>query len=819
MATGAGAAANLWAGREFRRRWMPLLVLGVLAGLAAAVALAAFAGARRSASAWDRLGEATGAADAVVFASQVDIFGPDVDWSEVAALPYVESAGSFGIPFVSVVDGPDGVAEQVMGMFSVPFGEWRTDVDRPIIIEGRQPDPDNPHEVLAPPDARAFGIRVGQEYTVQLPSEEQLETMDIFGEPRGDEVVLEVVGIGRSTFELATIPGDGAGWITTPAFHDQYAAPVTFVDNLLVRFRPGQGSVAQLERDAREIFDSPRMPVLDAQAASKRVTNGTNLESLGLALFGLAVTLAGAVLVGQALTRSVRAAAVDLSSLHAMGFTHRDGARALASPHLGVVLVASVVALGGAVALSPLFPIGLGRSVEPDPGVHADWTVLGVGAALTTAVLLATIAVSAYRATAMSNAGRPVRRSRIVMMLAGTNAGPSLLVGAGLALEPGRDRRALPTRPALAGVAMGVIGVIGAQSLLVAIDDAIAHPARFGTNWDLEMSTNDFSGALTFEDAMQTIEQDNAVAASAVAGKSLVVVDGVTTPTWSVTPRVGDLDFTVLEGRRPETLGEIALGPETASAADVELGDDVEVVTADGSTRTLRVVGTALMPTTPHSNYDQGAWVTRAQQVALAGAEVGELRRGVDVTEESATLPVMPTHLVALEADVEAEPAAVRISEQLNADLYDLRPPDPPLDATNLQNVRPLPLLFAVFTTVLAVGTVAHVSASVVRRRGKELAVLRSLGMTGRGIRSALGWQATVLSVIGLMVGVPIGVALGRVSWRVIADHTPLVFAPPWALATLLLAIPLTLLLANLIATLPGWRASQLRTAEQLRHE
>jgi ABC-type lipoprotein release transport system permease subunit len=57
------------------------------------------------------------------------------------------------------------------------------------------------------------------------------------------------------------------------------------------------------------------------------------------------------------------------------------------------------------------------------------------------------------------------------------------------------------------------------------------------------------------------------------------------------------------------------------------------------------------------------------------------------------------------------------------------------------------------------------------------------------------------------------------VSWRVVADHTPLVFAPPLAVAALLVAAPVTILLANLIASYPGWRASRLRPAEQLRHE
>ena len=46
------------------------------------------------------------------------------------------------------------------------------------------------------------------------------------------------------------------------------------------------------------------------------------------------------------------------------------------------VMIGSVLAVGVALALSPLFPIGPVRPVYPDPGVNADWTVLGVGFAV-----------------------------------------------------------------------------------------------------------------------------------------------------------------------------------------------------------------------------------------------------------------------------------------------------------------------------------------------------------------------------------------------------------------------------------------------------
>ena len=49
------------------------------------------------------------------------------------------------------------------------------------------------------------------------------------------------------------------------------------------------------------------------------------------------------------------------------------------------------------------------------------------------------------------------------------------------------------------------------------------------------------------------------------------------------------------------------------------------------------------------------------------------------------------------------------------------------------------------------------------RARGREFAILRSLGLTRRGMRSVLNSQATTIAAVGLLVGVPLGVILGRV--------------------------------------------------------
>ena len=827
---GVGTAGRMWAHREVRRRPLALVSLGLLAGLAAAVALAAIAGARRTDAAFARFRDETDAADAIVFASQVDVIDPD--WALVADLPYVQAAGAFGLPAVSIVEAPDGVDVSSSGVFDVAFGDWRTEVDRPLLVAGRQPDPSDPHEVLTTPDALEKGVEVGDRLVLQRPSDAQIAAGDMWSPPEGERIDVRVVGVGSSQFETSIIPDDGSsgiGIIATPAFHRRYGRDVTFVNNLLVRFRPGEADVARLERDVRRILDTPEMPILDAVAMSKRVTNGTDLETRGLLLFGLAVALAGVVLVGQALTRSVRAGADDLTALRALGFARADQARTLALPHLVPVGVAFGAAVVGGIALSPLLPIGLGREVDPDVGVHADWPVLLVGAAGVAALLLVTIAISAWREAGRHGERAAGRDSRLVRLLTRAGAPVVSVLGAQMAIEPGRGRRALPTRPALAGAAVGVLGIIGAFTLSAGIDDAVANPARIGSTWDVEITFNDPSGLPVMDQAFDVVDRRDDVVGSARVDRALVVFDQLTQPTYALTHRKGLLDFTILDGRAPGADGEVALAPATARAYGVEVGDTVDVTLAGGEhrgeTRPLRVVGIVLLPTTPHSSYDQGAMLT-SQQLhelfdvePLTSASAASIDSGAPVEEVFDEVPpVVPYLYAALDDDADARAVAAEIDAEVQPGLG-AAPTTIPNDLVNLRNVRILPVLFGAFTILLAIGTLAHVSASVVRRRATDLAVLRTIGLTPRQTRMTLSWQATTVAVVGLVIGLPLGILLGRASWRWVAQSTPMLYVAPLGLLAVLLVVPVALVVANLLSLWPGRQAARLKPAEVLRTE
>ena len=104
--------------------------------------------------------------------------------------------------------------------------------------------------------------------------------------------------------------------------------------------------------------------------------------------------------------------------------------------------------------------------------------------------------------------------------------------------------------------------------------------------------------------------------------------------------------------------------------------------------------------------------------------------------------------------------------------------------------MRILPIVLGIFLALLAIGAVGHALATAVRRRSHDLAVLRALGMTQWQCRWVVVTQATVLALVGLIFGVPLGLAVGRSVWRLVASYTPVEYVPPVAFWALLLVGP-----------------------------
>jgi predicted lysophospholipase L1 biosynthesis ABC-type transport system permease subunit len=120
---------------------------------------------------------------------------------------------------------------------------------------------------------------------------------------------------------------------------------------------------------------------------------------------------------------------------------------------------------------------------------------------------------------------------------------------------------------------------------------------------------------------------------------------------------------------------------------------------------------------------------------------------------------------------------------------------------------------------LLALGTTAHGLLTATRRRRRDLGLLKAVGFTRRQVTSAVAWQATTVAVVALLVGLPLGVATGRWLWSLLADRLGIPSEPVTPTLAVLLAVPATLVLLNLVAAVPGRHAGAVPAATVLRSE
>ena len=142
-----------------------------------------------------------------------------------------------------------------------------------------------------------------------------------------------------------------------------------------------------------------------------------------------------------------------------------------------------------------------------------------------------------------------------------------------------------------------------------------------------------------------------------------------------------------------------------------------------------------------------------------------------------------------------------------------------PAEIENYRSIGATPLVLAAglaFAAIMALGLTLVAS---VRRRRRDLALLKSLGFTQRQLTASVIWQATVMAVIGVVVGIPLGIALGRWLWVLFAREIYAVPAPTVPALPLVLVGLGALLLANVVAALPGRYAARTPTALVLRAE
>jgi hypothetical protein len=796
------------AGHGLRARWRGWAVVSLLVALAGGTILTAVAGAWRTSSAYPRFLEASNASDVLVSPAESGLGGY---YQALVRLPGVVAVGPGAVISTSA---PVQVVAPIGRQLGPP-------VDLPKIVAGRLPAPDRPDEIAV--DARGASrlhLRVGSMLPLVALRTDVPPKAAAGSSAAARKLRPRVVGIvvTRTTVKSVTELDKLPVILASAALARDLGPRYLVAEAAVVKLSPGttvdsfRGRAEAVARRFPGTQVRGQLLVADEHAQAATVQRAIRPEAVALALFALVLAVIAALIVGQAATRLLAVSSADNPALSALGMTRAQLTCSLLI-EVGVAAAAgAVMAAGVAVAASPLMPIGTARLAEPSPGISADITVLAVGAAGIVGLLVAGAARSAWRHVSprgRQGPGAPAgsRRPPLPGWLAG--APVTVTTGARLALEPGPGRAALPVRSALAGTVLSVLAVTAALTFGANLLHLVSTPRHYGQNWDAAIDLQ--FGTITAEHTRHLLGQAPGISGWTLGDHGIISIGGLVVPAIGLAAGQGPLlSPTVLEGRPPRTDHEIVLGTSTLRQIGKHVGQTV-TVTVNGNSLRERIVGRAVFP-----NFGQGSFTpTDLGQGALTS--VRPLAASVGPGYEFVLVRFAPGRpREAAMASFQRSVAGYCRSIQPGPCLMS----DPrPNGITSYAQIDRTPAALAALLAVIGAAVLGQFIVVSGRRRRRDIAILKVLGLLRRQVSLITAWQVTTLATLALLAGVPLGIAAGQWAWIRFADDLGIPALAITPLPLVLLIVPAVILIANAVAAWPGRAAARLKPAEILRAE
>jgi ABC-type lipoprotein release transport system permease subunit len=622
--------------------------------------------------------------------------------------------------------------------------------------------------------------------------------------------VFRVAGIDAAQAEFPPQPGNGTyiAW-GTPAFYGQHRALDGFVQ-VALRFHHGSRDWPAVQRELSQ--KAHGQPVEDTLLSVQSVNTERSIHPQAVALWLLAglFGVIGLLIVGQLLARLSFLEATGYGTLRALGMSRAQLMTAGLGRAAAIGAAGGVIAAVLGVALSPLLPVGLAGVAEPHPGIDADVPVLAAGLAAAVLVTTGCAIWPGWRAAAerpLATRAEPGQQRRTVISRLAAAGPVPLAMGVRLALHRGAGRTAVPVRSAVASAAVGVAALSAAIVFAASLNHLLASPALYGVTWDAAVTNNSGTGT---GPVLATVKRDRLVAAWATGWTGAPLRAGPTEFEAIVLEMPGGASFVPapVTGRLPRSSREIALGTKTLRQLHARVGATIplSISVPNAPARPMTIVGTTVFPTlSDRLGLGTGAALTPGGVRHLLPAKA----------ENPPPAVVFVRFRPGAGPQAGRQALATRLAE---VGSFTVAGPATPTDLLNFGQVQDLPQVLGIGLAVVALLTITHLLMTSVRRRRRDFAILRALGFTSWQVRGTLCWQALTLAGIALLIGVPAGIACGRLCWQVFAYQlgiTPVVAVP---LAALSMAAS-WLAAAAVIAVLPGEAATRNRAARVLNSE
>jgi hypothetical protein len=339
---------------------------------------------------------------------------------------------------------------------------------------------------------------------------------------------------------------------------------------------------------------------------------------------------------------------------------------------------------------------------------------------------------------------------------------------------------------------LAVTGLTSALTFGASLEHLVTTPALYGWSWDAHIYDNGENGTPVLA---PKLVKDRWLSDVVLAATGIPMsINGNSVLGAGLDVRKGSATVVTTQGRMPGRSDEIVLGPSLLHRLHDHVGSQVRIaITAiQGPTRTFTVVGTVIAP-----------WADESGSFTGGGAVM--TYAGFDRLLPAGSFGVPPPS----DAFVKFSPGAMtaghlsQLRHQVGQE-YEVLPVQPPTDLLNFGRVRDLPLMLALLLVGLAAVTLFLTLLSSAARRRSDMAVLKAMGYRRAQLQGVVAWQSTAMTLIGLVVGLPLGIALGRWLWIVVADHLALLgqpVVPVWQIAVVALG---ALAVANVAGAWPG---------------
>jgi hypothetical protein len=684
----------------------------------------------------------------------------------IARLPHVRRAESYS-DIYSVPIGANGqptsAAEKAnMNVEGSDEGLFFNQ-DRVTVVQGRIADPKRADEIMMTVGAAdALGLHVGQTVTWGTYTNAQFESTASTPPPPALREQLTLVGTVVLNNAVVQDEIDANGPTTailTPALTRRLVNCCANFSFTYLQLDQGSRDVPAVETEIEHVIPS-KLPYdfYDTSIDVTKAQNAIKPEAIALGVFGLIAGLATILIAGQVIGRQLGFWAPEERTFRALGadpvMTAADGLLGI----MGAVVVGALLAAAVAVALSPLAPLGPVRPYYPHAGVAFDWAVLGLGVAVLVVVLgSVAIMLAVQRAPQRADRHRRPRAPSRIEGAASTGGLPiSAVTGIRFALEPGAENEAVPVRSAILGATLAVVVIIATVVFGSSLNSLVSHPRLYGWNWNYALIAGGGPGDIPAAQSASLLDHDPSVAAWSGYWFGNLEIDGLTVPVLGGSPGAS-VAPPILTGHGFDRPGQIVLAPGTLAQIHKSVGDTVRVSYGATTPHLLRIAGTATMPAvgvagvTGHASMGTGAIVP----YQLLPASVRNQFNLSPAGPNAELVRLNPgAHAKTALRSLNRIAAAVSTPQNYPSQVYGVQRP---AEIVNYHSMGATPLILGLGLTAGAVTALGLTLVASVRRRRRSMAMLRTLGFTGRQLRASVAWQSSIAVVIGLAVGVPLG--------------------------------------------------------------